>query len=220
MRVETLPSEAQIQAAVQGPSWTLGNTVLYEFCRAHPSQSDPAAVISKFWLIGRAYSAAVERRRTSMETPLKPGENFYDHRLAPVYTRAGLDEIFAGLHRFGGVTSDNLVDIAEVHYAVAKTLQGITNQWKRSLASKYLHFHFRDLIFIYDSQAELNLRKYVPGWSRERLPENTRYDSYYLKFCRGVVALREAIATAYEVEMTPRDLDNLLLAPIGEERPE
>jgi len=194
--------------------------MLYEFCRTHPSQSDPAAVVSKFWLIGRAYSAAVERRRTSIETPLKPGENFYDDRLAPAYTQAGLDAVFATLHAIDGVTRDNLVHVAEVHNAVADTLQDITHQWKRSLASKYLHFHFPSLVFIYDSLAELSLKQYVPGWSRTRLPESPQYDAHYLKFCRGVMALREAIASEYAIRLTPRALDNLLLTPIGEQKSE
>ena len=39
-----------------------GNQVLYQMCRDHPGHTDTDVISGKMWLIGRAYSAAIERR--------------------------------------------------------------------------------------------------------------------------------------------------------------
>lgn len=210
----TLPSKAEVENATKEHSWILGNQVLYDMCHNYPSQSDPTAVVSKFWLIGRAYSAALERRRTSQEEPLRKGENFYDHRFVPVYTQGGFDALFAPLYNYEDITEHNIAHIVQVHCSLTKVLQAVTGQWKRSLASKYLHFHFPKLFFIYDSQADTNLRKYIPQWTRYRIADSSDADKYYLKFCRGVMLLRETIISGYDIKLTPRDMDNLLLAAI------
>lgn len=212
MKVETLPSEAQVHNARKGPSWSLGNKFLYDLCGTHPSQSDPEAVVSKFWLIGRAYSATVERRRTSEEEPLKPGENFYDNRLVPVYTQAGLDEVMTPLNALDSATRENAAVIADAHDKFSRVLKLVNGHMNLSLASKYLHFHRPMLFFIYDSFADESMRKYVPKW-RHKLLQSSPFDDYYLKFCLASIALRDAINAEYHVQLTPRELDNLLLAP-------
>lgn len=207
-----LPSKAEVENATKDHSWTLGNQVLYDMCYSHPSQSDPTAIVSKFWLIGRTYSAALERRRTSQEEQLKPGENFYEHRFVPIYIQGGFDAMFTPLYNYEDISEHNIAHIVQVHYSLTKILKEVTRQWKRSLASKYLHFHFPKLFFIYDSQADINLRKYVPQWSRYRLADSSEGDDYYFRFCKGVMLLRETIMSNYRIKLTPRDMDNLLLS--------
>jgi hypothetical protein len=193
--------------------------MLYDLCHKHPSQSDAAAVVSKFWLIGRAYAASAERWRLSEANHLKPGENFYDNRLAPVYIQAGLDNAMAPLYGFRDVDECNLMHILEVHSRVSQTLQITNGKLNPSLASKYLHFHLPLLFFIYDSQANANLKKYIAKW-KHKSPVQPNYDTDYFKFCYGALALREAIKSEYHIELTPRELDNLLLAPSGQDAAE
>lgn len=205
-----LPSETEVTTAMKDHSWTLGNKVLYDMCRNHPSQSDPAAIVSKFWLIGRAYSAAVERRRTSKEKPLSNGENFYDHRLVPVYKQADFDSVFAPLYDYENISESNLKHIVEVHCTLTQTLREITGQWKRSLASKYLHFHFPNLFYIYDSRAESGLGRYVPDWQKQRLSTGS-YDAVYYRFSLAMTALHDEIKSNYSLDLSPRHLDTIVL---------
>ncbi len=52
-----------------GPSpWDFSNQVLYDLCRAHPAHDDVSVVIAKMLLMGRAYSAAIERRKNKRQT--------------------------------------------------------------------------------------------------------------------------------------------------------
>lgn len=205
-----LPSETEVTTAMKDHSWTLGNQVLYDMCRNHPSQSDPTAIVSKFWLIGRAYSAAVERRRTSREKPLLDGENFYDHRLVPVYKQADFDSVFAPLYDYENVSESNLKHIVEIHCTLTQTLKEVTGQWKRSLASKYLHFHFPNLFYIYDSRAESGLGRYIPEWQKQRLPTGP-YDAVYYRFSLAMTALCDEIRSNYGLDLLPRHLDTIVL---------
>ena len=55
-----------VRAAIDNYTpWKLGNDVLYKLCAMHPRHTEDAVIIGKFWLIGRSYAAAIERRRMS-----------------------------------------------------------------------------------------------------------------------------------------------------------
>ena len=42
--------------------WRIGNQVLYDLCSRYPMHKHPAEIVAKVWLIGRSYSASVERK--------------------------------------------------------------------------------------------------------------------------------------------------------------
>lgn len=43
-------------------SISIGNKVLYDLCKSYPMNDDVNGLIAKLWLIGRSYSASIERR--------------------------------------------------------------------------------------------------------------------------------------------------------------
>ena len=47
--------------------WSLGNSVLYDLCKTYPTHKDKKSIVAKIWLIGRAYAAAIERRKKDDE---------------------------------------------------------------------------------------------------------------------------------------------------------
>ena len=48
-------------------SISVGNKVLYDLCKSYPMNDDVNGLIAKLWLIGRSYSASIERRHYGME---------------------------------------------------------------------------------------------------------------------------------------------------------
>ncbi len=54
----------RVLRAMRASPWDFSNRVLYDLCRARPAHDDESVVIAKMLLIGRAYSAAIERRKT------------------------------------------------------------------------------------------------------------------------------------------------------------
>jgi hypothetical protein len=66
-----------VESALASTAWDVGNQALYDLCRKHPGHTQPEVIIGKFWLIGRTYAAAVERRR---QKDGYAGDRFYTER--------------------------------------------------------------------------------------------------------------------------------------------
>jgi hypothetical protein len=63
-----LISRRDIDASRRPWPWDLGNSVLYDLCRKHPSHKTADEILAKVWLIGRSYAASIERRKNVKET--------------------------------------------------------------------------------------------------------------------------------------------------------
>jgi hypothetical protein len=140
---------------VQEPDfWDFGNDVLYQLCLNHPGHSDKSVAAAKIWLIGRSYAAAIERRKIAVPDR----GHFYRDRVAPEMVRSEIDKYLTSLAAFRIVSTESFSRVIETHKYVTDLFGRITGQDKRSLASKYLHFHLPNLFFIYDSRAAKGVR--------------------------------------------------------------
>lgn len=190
-----------IKTAKSPSPWRVGNEVLYELCRTRPTHTDEADVIAKIWLIGRSYAAAIERRRNKSDG----NDNFYVDKVAPAIRRSSID---AWLKQ---ATSDgSLTTLLDVHHKTTQLFSDISGLEKRSLASKYLHFHVPQLFYIYDTRAVEALR--LLGVRVGRSDTCTvETDNEYRKFAKKCLWLQHQAEQQCGVSLSPRELDNLLL---------
>jgi hypothetical protein len=198
--------EKLVKASQQPSPWDLGNRVLYDLCKAHPGHRAEAEIVAKIWLIGRAYAAAIERRKNGDEN----NDNFYLGTVAPSIRKSDIDRWLGALKKVASTTTETLPLVTQTHQNVMNLFEQVSGLNKRSLASKYLHFHYPNIFFIYDSRAcnAMRMLKVITG----RAPKaNGEGDNEYRKFVIKCVALREYIKNKYRVSMTPRQLDTLLL---------
>ncbi len=135
--------------------WDLGNRVLYELYSKHSGHCKADEIVAKIWLIGRSYAASIERRRNAT----RAGDRFYEETVAPAMRESGIDSWLASVPRHGQPGSPESV---EVHKMLTDLFRSVTGLNKRSLASKYLHFHNPDAFYIYDSRARQAITKVVP----------------------------------------------------------
>jgi hypothetical protein len=165
-----------VRAALKSRSvWDLGNDVLYKLCADYPGHAANDAIIAKIWLIGRSYAAAVERRRVKGEFS---GDDFYVKCVAPHIRSSDID---AWLQELRQDKRGNAATALKVHKQFMDLLNEITQLDKRSFASKYLHFHFPSLFFIYDSRAAKSVGQLVEDRSpRRHFSEGT--DTTYARF--------------------------------------
>jgi hypothetical protein len=162
------------------------------------------------WLIGRAYAAAIERRRAAHVG--SSADDFYLEQVAPKFRTCGIDSWFGPLRQSRRLTRGNLEQVVGIHFRLTHVLRKISGLDKRSLASKYLHFHFPDHFFIYDSRAVQALRQWSHVLIRaERYNGEIENDNEYRKFCDKCVQLTTYVKREYDKNLTPRQLDNLLL---------
>ena len=139
--------------------WEFGNSILYEMCSNNPYHNQSDIIVGKIWIIGRSYAAAIERRKNASNT----NDDFYYDLVAPKMLEIGdeLDERLSQLRDDGGTIRDNVNNILETHKFLMDVFYELTGLEKRSLASKYLHFHCPELFFIDDSRARTAINRYV-----------------------------------------------------------
>lgn len=141
-----------IQQATGPRVWDIGNNALYNLCRKYPDHTDDKAIIAKVWMIGRTYSAAIERRKPG-KAPIQAGDDFYIDHVAPGIRNSPMDNWLSRLRSLGSVNQNSLPQILDTHASVTELFRSLTGLKKRSLASKYLHFHLPKVFFIYDTRA-------------------------------------------------------------------
>ncbi|SDH59650.1 hypothetical protein SAMN05421493_10278 [Pseudobutyrivibrio sp. 49] len=90
-------------------------------------------------LIGRSYAAAVERRYYRDFT----NDEFYFDKVINSIRNCNLDNELVAIT---GTIDEEMANILALHNMVTKELYSITELYKRSLASKYLHFHYGERI--------------------------------------------------------------------------
>lgn len=204
-----------IQKSKQANAWSLGNQVLYDLCRKYFKHINEKAIIGKIWLIGRAYAAAIERRKQKKEI----NDDFYINAVVPRIMHSKLDERLAELKHHNEITNDNLTLVLQTHHYLMTIFHKLTGLEKRSLAAKYLHFHLPNLFYIYDSRAASAVNKLAPKLKPIDIGKIKRkhVDEIYETFVLKCQILRAEIKESYKMEISPRELDNLLILKANHE---
>lgn len=185
--------------------YRLANNILYNMVERYPYHIDENEIVSKMWIIGRTYAAAIERRPNKSDTP---GDFYYGY-VAPKLMASQIDEKIAALRRYRTITEDNLPKILSVHKYLMDIFKELTQKEKRSLASKYLHFHLPDLFFIYDSRVASVITKFSGKKQRSlQLPDDS--DKTYAEFCYKALTIYNGLTANYTEKKT-RVVDNILL---------
>ena len=189
-------------------SWGWGNEVLYRMCEEKPWHTDLDVISGKIWLIGRAYAAAIER---GAGTAKKEGKDFHE-TIAPKIRDSHLDKWLREVAKIDIVNTENLHLVLAVHQRFTHLLKRLTRRKRRSFASKYLHFHNRNALFIYDIRAAKKIRQKV-GRHHFVLPQScAEADPEYAGFVIRCMKYRDSEAAKNKnTPMTPRELDQTLL---------
>ena len=166
-----------------------GNVVLYQMCRDAPRHDDIDEISGKIWLIGRSYSAAIERG--AGERIIKD-EDFYITQVAPAIKNSDIDLWLDSVRDISRVTYDNVDLVLSAHKNVTDLFQRISGKEKRSLASKYLHFHQPNAFFIFDSIANSKVREKLRN-KKQRFAVPRKHDYEYSQFVYRCLYYRDNI---------------------------
>ena len=190
--------------------WVYANSLLYKMCEEHPEHNNPDYIVAKIWLIGRSYAAAIERRKNKDENS---SDDFYYEEVAPKILTIGkdLDERISNIKKNNGIDADIIPYILETHKLLTDTFNELTDLEKRSLASKYLHFHCPNAFFIFDSRAKTNINKFIKKDKKTFNIEVEKYDEEYKDFYFRMIELQSNIQQILGKTLSPRELDGLLL---------
>src|SRR5436190_1128228 len=139
-------TRAQIHEAMAPKPWDLSNEILYRLCRENPTHVDIGPVLAKMVTIGRVYAAAIERRKVHLNVS---GDLFYIKHVAPQIIKSSIDQWIQEAQTADPHSTDGLATMVRVHKFMTDVFTRISGEEKRSLASKYLHFHAPRLFYIY-----------------------------------------------------------------------
>jgi hypothetical protein len=167
---------------------------LYELCFLHRHHFQDEIVADKLRMIVRL--CAEHGLKVNGFSP-----EFAAHQLG----RSGVDRWFAGL-----ATAEQ-IDMAlvfEMHRRVMDVFVHLPAEQSRSLASKYLHFHFPDLFYIYDQRVEAAAIEMGDG-ECGYLARAER-DPAYGRFFACCRKLSDKLSTLAGRRLNPRELDRVL----------
>lgn len=201
---------ADIAYALRHTPWDLGNGLLYSLCRKHPGHRRSDEIIAKVWLIGRSYAAAIERRENAKKLS---SDDFYEHDVVNAMKSSPIDAWLNSLPPRRSSPSTCAVQAVEIHSRLVDVFLTLSpEREKRSLASKYLHFHRPDVFFIYDSRAQQAITPITPDKRFVDLPRASKKDDIYWEFFARCLCLRQSLHQAFGRYPTPRELDKVLLS--------
>ncbi|HVY04682.1 MAG TPA: hypothetical protein VHB46_01775 [Burkholderiales bacterium] len=198
---------SDVLRAIEQTPWDFSNQILYRLCREFPLHIEQDVVLTKILMIGRIYAAAIERRRKKGN---EKNDDFYIKAVGPRIVQSDMDVWISEAKKVSPGTPAGWTTLLRVHLEVTKLFRRISKQNKRSLASKYRHFHVPSLFFILDSRALAGMRSlsYIVGQASH---ENRDGDDEYRKFTQKCLRLQVFCVETFGVELNPRQLDNLLL---------
>jgi len=209
MRVE-LPDQNSVEESHSYRDDTsLLNRILYSMCESNPYHKNKEDIISKIQLIGRAYSASLDRRRDDSITT----DDLYP-LVACSLMNSDVDNQIQILHNknlscISANDEETIKQVLHLHKYFVSILEDYVKMNKRSLASKYLHFHLPKLFFLYDSRAKEKLKAHVLGFKSHKL--DAAFDWEYATFFRKMIIFRDEIHLNYKIQLSPRQLDKLFL---------
>jgi hypothetical protein len=194
-----------------GPEIVRVNGSVYDLCRRYPRHVDDAEIIAKVWLIGRTYAASLERGKGDIVGLDVSNDRFYIDHVTRVLRASTLDQTITQLEQVTEVEDPESIQLVlRAHAELVKLFFELTGKKKRSLASKYLHFHLPSLFFIYDSRAMAAIR--MLRLPRQRVSPPPGADGEYATFLGAALGARRHLTGAFGQILTPRQLDRLLLS--------
>ena len=222
-----------------------GNQVLYDMCSKVPYHNDEGIVGGKCWLIGRAYAASPQRRRTKDKSNNTEGYDFFFDRLGSEIVKNGkaviLDEgirTFSTASYTGSYEKDILLLLKSmemvnlmnelIRESLTKIdrpsdqnndeINGVNNTI--SFSSKYIHFHMRNIVYIYDKYSRVNAPAVYKALGLNNQMKNAIAKDLRTTFLEAHMAeYRRHVANCYSLSLqisksfllNPRCIDTFLL---------
>lgn len=198
----------EVQLAQEAKQSDLLNDILYDMAKKYPNHKSEDQIYAKVVIIGRAYSASLERGAGHDSG----GEvKFYRDKIIPAFLKSNIDDLLQEVKGIKKISTSNLTTILQVHKELVDDINKITGIENRSFASKYLHFHCRNAFYIYDTIAKKRISEL--GYKNEYLisDPDISVDGDYKNFCFKCLSLQEQIFEEHNINLTPRQIDNFLL---------
>lgn len=195
------------------PPFDVLNQMLYKAVEDNPSNADHSQIIGKLMLIGRVYSASIERRKTNRHEKDERQALQVFIAAAESISRSNVEAMLARIMVSDPLTPERIDEAAAVHLELCTSLSTANHQENSSLASKYLHFHRPNFFPIVDSFVRTSW-----SWVMDAKDEDyTGFTTFgkvarYRDWCEKCLAMQEDIRDHQGHAVSLRQVDNYLLS--------
>lgn len=162
--------------------FVLSDQLIYDFVRDNPSNKNVDNIIAKLYIIGHVYSATLERINYKKQKRKLNTIALYD-KTAKEISKLNIDNDLNKLSKMDINNDDAFILMLEIHNKLTKCFCKVTGNNKISLASKYLHFHFPNHFFIFDSIVNSNIGKFVDTSNYSLIKNSDNINLIYAKYC-------------------------------------
>lgn len=221
MEINDITIETFKDKAKETDFGVIGNSILYDACKRYPNHSDKSEIIAKTWLIGRSYAVSLERMRSENRKNKKEISDDFYINVAEKFIRINFDKFLSELRSVtdNAITEQNIPIILRTHKEITSFIEkNITNDNRRSFVSKYLHFHFKNLFYLYDSRVaqrvmQIRILKSNFGYDKnnyKKILDSSDYDKLYADFFVKCFFLQDSLKKV-GLSLTLRELDSCLI---------
>lgn len=226
--------------SIASEEYSFGNKLLYDMCKDIDGQkwNDPKILADKIWLVGRSYAASPERRISKGDVP-KVGDGtgeYFNEVAKDIHNKYSVQNEIVdklnGNYKFDFSDSDiallirTIKSVEKFNDAVKEAnikydeyrLEESNYKNQISFCSKFLHFHFPNTFFIFDSFSKTATSYLFP----KRTPLNKKVikiqDEYVAISKDEIEELLKECAESITVSKFESDLYNqeAFLGPIKE----
>lgn len=167
---------------------------LYELCFLRRDHLNTRIVHDKLNLIARLPSSGGERAPFSIEA--------IAHRLE----KSGIDHWFSALRTAEDISIASLLDL---HARIMPVFGELPEDEARTLASRYLHFHFPELFCIYDAALDQSMQNLL---AQAAMPEQPTADAVYAAYFQRCRLLCERLSPMLGRRLSLNELECVLRA--------
>lgn len=159
--------------------WKPLDEVIFRACREMRSHRSQPKIFAKIALINRTYRANLGRGS---------GVQWVEWKVANEYIKERTDSILAPLSKVKVFSRTSLPVVLEAHERFVQITHKVTNRVENSFCSKYLSFHFPDVVPIFDNKAYDTSRRLVRNQLKKGLGAN-RWNFHYIRHCGALLIL-------------------------------
>ena len=171
---------------------------LFDLCKKFPDHTDEQKVFAKVAIINNVYRANLHMSGRGAE-----------QRLAAHLVKVKFDDKIELLRNMSAFDKATINDIVRIHGYFVRLTDNLLGKRAISFCSKYLNFHFPNIVPIFDSRAYKTIWRYV-GAELNHLDYDDKINADYAYFCDAILEIVKILEANHVKHPSLKIIDVLL----------
>ena len=178
---------------------------IYGLCKKYPAHLNEEQVFAKIVLVNNVYRTNIHMSKSEAEW-----------KLAGYYVKEKIDKYLSPLKDIKQFNQDTSEKIINTHGELMRITKRALGRNEVSFCSKYLNFHFPNIIPIYDSRANKSVWEYI-GNSLNHLDYEDNINAEYAYYCAAILEMIDVLKKCGVRKPSLKIIDVLLYDTLHED---